>query len=236
MFKNLIARPPKYTHSFDGMATIHNMSFESEPRFMAAIARANRAGGFDYKIPLRIHQAIWCADKAYGLSADSCFVELGTAKGYVMSAVLESLRYEGKDLTSKKVFLYDTFESSATDYRSQQEKSFGRNIYYAESFDLVRENFLDFPQVRLIKGKLPEALNTEALGQIGLLHIDLNSPEIETQCLKILWRYILPGGIVLIDDYAYSGFEYSYKLFNEIARELGVSILTTASGQGIIVK
>jgi hypothetical protein len=46
----------------------------------------------------------------------------------------------------------------------------------------------------------------------------------------------VPGGVVLIDDYAYSGFEYTYRLFNELATELGVAILTTASGQGIIVK
>lgn len=41
---------------------------------------------------------------------------------------------------------------------------------------------------------------------------------------------------MLIDDYAYSGFEYTNKLFNDFAQEVGVSILTTASGQGIIVK
>ena len=84
--------------------------------------------------------------------------------------------------------------------------------------------------------KIPETLEKINLEKIGFLHIDLNAPEIETQCLKILWDKILPGGVILIDDYAYTGFEYTNTLFNKFVQEIGVSILTTASGQGIIVK
>ncbi len=236
IFKNLMLRSPKYKHAFDGQATSHNLGFLSDPRFIVASKRAIQAGGFDYGIPLRIHQAIWCADKAIKLPPDSVFVELGTGKGYVMSAILSSLEYIEVDLSKKDVYLFDTFESSATDFKSSQEMSLGRNIYYAESFSAVKENFLEFPNVNLIKGRLPETLTNIELKKIGFLHIDLNAPEIETACLKILWEKILPGGVVLIDDYAYAGFEYTYVLFNELAKELGVQILTTASGQGIIVK
>jgi hypothetical protein len=236
ILKNLAARSPKYKNSFDGIATMHNLGFLSDPRFIVASKRAIQAGGFDYGIPLRIHQAIRCADKAIKLPPDSVFVELGTGKGYVMSAILSSLEFMKADLSKKEVYLFDTFESSATDFKSEQDLSLGRNIYYAESFNAVKENFFEFPNVNLVKGRLPATLMTFELEKIGLLHIDLNAPEIETQCLRILWNRILPGGVVLIDDYAYSGFEYTYKLFNELAKELGVQILTTASGQGIIVK
>ena len=221
---------------FDGMATAHNLHFFGDDRFKAASQRAVLAGGFDYDIPLRLHQAIWCADKALKLPHDSVFVELGTGKGYVMSAILGSLQFLKVDLSKKDVFLFDSFESDATDFKSEQDSSHGRNIYYAESFKSVEENFSEFPNVKLVRGRLPETLKSEKLKKIGLLHIDLNAPEIETECLRILWDRILPGGVVLIDDYAYSGFEYTTQLFNEVARELGVSILTSASGQGIIVK
>jgi len=236
IFKNLIARSPRYSNAFDGMASTHNLSFLSNPRFIVSSERAIRAGGFDYGIPLRIHQAIWCSDKAMKLSPDSVFVELGTGKGYLMSAILGSLDFIKVDLSKKDFYLFDTFESSATDFKSEQDSSLGRNIYYAESFNAVKENFRKYSNVHLVKGRLPETLTTIKEQKIGFLHIDLNAPEIEIWCLKILWDKILPGGVVLIDDYAYSGFEYTCKLFNELAKELGVSILTTASGQGIIVK
>jgi hypothetical protein len=93
-----------------------------------------------------------------------------------------------------------------------------------------------FPQVKLIRGLLPASLGKVALPSISFLHIDLNSPEVEIETLKTLWPNILCGGVILIDDYAYAGYEYTYQLFNSFATEFGVSILTTASGQGIIIK
>jgi hypothetical protein len=170
------------------------------------------------------------------LPIDSAFVELGTGKGYVMSAILGSLDFLKIDLKDKNVFLFDTFEPNATDYKSEQNALHGRNIYYAESFKSVEENFSEYKNVRLVRGQLPGALAEVNLKKIGFLHIDLNAPEIETHCLEILWDRILPGGVVLIDDYAYTGFEYTNRLFNEFAQKVGVAILTTASGQGIIVK
>jgi len=236
LVRNLITKAPKYRHAFDGMATAHNLSFLSDPRFKAASQRAIKAGGFNYDIPLRLHQAIWCADKAISLPADSIFVELGTGKGYVMSGILGSFEFLKIDMKERGVFLFDTFEAHATDFKSEQSESLGRNIYYAESFKSVEENFSHYKNVRLVRGKLPRTLEVIKHERIAFLHIDLNAPEIEVDCLKILWERIIPGGVVLIDDFAYNGFEYTTKLFNEIASEIGVSILTTASGQGIIVK
>jgi len=234
--RNMLSRSPKYKFVFDGIASAHNLTFFNDDRFKYASKRAIKAGGFDYDIPLRLHQAIWCADKAMALSAESIFVELGTGKGYVMSGVLGSLEFLKIDLKDKAFFLFDTFESHATDFKSKQDVQLGRNIYYAESFKSVEENFLEYENVRLVKGKLPDTLDEISCEKIAFLHIDLNVPEVEVDCLKILWNKIVPGGVVLIDDYAYNGFEYTTKLFNNIAGELGISILTTASGQGIIVK
>jgi hypothetical protein len=72
--------------------------------------------------------------------------------------------------------------------------------------------------------------------RISFSHIDLNAPEIEIECIKRLWGKVIKGGIVLIDDYAYAGYAYTNKLFNDFAREFKYSILTNASGQGIIIK
>ena len=66
--------------------------------------------------------------------------------------------------------------------------------------------------------------------------IPLKSLQLAQIRLKILWAKILPRGVALIDNYAYSGFEYTRNLFSELAKELGVSILTMARRQGIIVK
>ena len=238
LIRYLISRAPKYNFEADCMATSSNFGFTQTPRFRFAEKRAIEASGFDYRIPLRIHQAIWCADHAIKLDPKASFIELGTGRGYVMSSVLGSLEYLNQSMFGPPVFLFDTFKSFATDHKSLQNSDLGRNIYYAESFEEVMKTFSRYPNVTLVRGKLPESLESMnlTLEKISFLHIDLNAPEIEISCLMWLWEKILPGGVLLIDDYAGGGFEYTYKLFNNIAKELNISILTTASGQGIAIK
>ena len=69
-----------------------------------------------------------------------------------------------------------------------------------------------------------------------MLHIDLNYYKPEVFGLRHFWDRIPVGGVVLLDDYAFRGRREQYDAMNEVAREFGVSILSTASGQGIIIK
>lgn len=237
LVRNIFTPSPKYHFASDCMATSNNFSFTKTPRFQLAEKRAIEASGFDYRIPLRIHQAIWCADQAIKLDSKASFVELGTGRGYVMSSVLGSLEYLDPAIDTP-MFLFDSFEPFSTDLKSTQDSNLGRNIHYAESFSDVQNTFSKYPKVTLVKGKLPESLEREKenIKKISFLHIDLNAPEIEIECLLQLWDIILPRGVILIDDYANGGFEYTYELFNKIAKKLSISILTTASGQGITIK
>ena len=238
LIRYLISRAPKYNFESDCMATSNNFSFTSTARFQFAEKRAIEASGFDYGIPLRIHQAIWCADHAIKLDSSATFIELGTGRGYIMSSILGSFEYLNQTELAPPIFLFDTFESTTTDLKSSQDLNLGKNIYYAESFSKVEETFSRYQNVTLVRGKLPLSLESTVLdlGKISFLHIDLNAPEVEISCLVQLWERILPGGILLIDDYACGGFEYTYELFNKIALDLDISILTTASGQGIAIK
>lgn len=230
------SKRPTYIHEFDGVATVHNLACLKDERFEYSLSKAILAGGFDYQIYMRQHQAIWCADTALRLNEAGSFVELGTAKGYTMTTILSAMDYQGKDLSKVPVYLFDSFSSDATDSRGFQRKEFGKNIYYAESFEQAKDNFKNFSNVRLLQGTLPEILKNTEIQPISFLHIDLNAPEIEIECLKLLWAKVLPGGIILIDDFAYKGYEYTNTLFSELSDQLGVSILTTAWGPGIIIK
>jgi len=185
---------------------------------------------------MRQHQAIWAADCALRRNPTGIFVELGTAKGYFMTTVLASFEYLGTDLNQTQVLLFDSFVPSATDNKNSQKNEYGKNIYYAESVDQVKKTFSSYSNVEIHQGLLPNTLNQTEIQPISFIHIDLNSPEIEIECLKQLWGKILPGGMILIDDYAYSGYGYTNNLFNNFAKEFNASILTTAWGPGLIIK
>jgi O-methyltransferase len=236
LLRNFIQKNPKPQFKFDGIETCHNMFFLKDPEFIKSQSRAILAGGFDYGIPLRLHQAIWCARYSIKKDPDACFVEFGTGKGFVMSAVMSNLTSFGNKTALPPTILFDSFQSSATDSLSLQSEANGKNIYYAESFDQVADNFKEWPNVFLVKGELPESLVGKVPEKISFLHVDLNSPLIEVECLRMCWSSIILGGVVLLDDYAYRGFEKTHEIITTFFDEIGYSILTTATGQGIVIK
>ena len=52
--------------------------------------------------------------------------------------------------------------------------------------------------------------------------------------VRALWPSIQRGGIMLLDDYAQV--QQQNDAMNQLAQDLSFEILTTASGQGIVVK
>jgi hypothetical protein len=226
----------RFNHEFDGMGTIHNMPFLADKNFQRHQSRAIKAGEFDYNIPLRLHQAIWCAKLARNLSNEGIFVELGTGRGYVMSAICSDLSSETKEFQNRSIYLFDTFIPYRLDSSGNPDESLGINPNYSKSFEEVKENFAEWPNVILVKGGLPGTLIAIENQPISFIHIDLNSPSIEIQCLTQLWHQILPGAPILIDDYAYTGYEDTLARFNEFADKMNFMILTTATGQGIAFK
>ncbi len=102
--KNWIDSPIDYPHHFDWMATRHNDGFRHDPRFRKAYDRAVLASGWDYGLPYRVHQVLWCSRQAQKVDGD--FVELGTGRGFMMSAVLAD--FPGWNSGSRTLHLFDT--------------------------------------------------------------------------------------------------------------------------------
>lgn len=126
IIRHLMQRRAKFANEFDGVATAHNLACLKEPKFEYALEKAILAGGFDYRIYMRQHQAIWCAETAMRLNKKGCFVEIGTAKGYIMMSILSALEYQEKDLSTVPIYLFDTFSPHATDSRGLQHPKFGK--------------------------------------------------------------------------------------------------------------
>ncbi len=227
--KDAVIRP---AGTVDGITTIHNDSFIDTPRFKNAYARAVVAGGFDYGIPYRVHQALWCSRIAQKLEGD--FVELGTGRGFMMSAVLAD--YTNWASSNRSLHLFDTFSSSFTGKDGVQSSDDEPSPFYARSVDEVRSNFSEWSRVVLHQGDLFETLPKGRLGKVAFLHVDLNYYKPEVFGIRTIWPLIPKGGVILLDDYAYNGYEQQYAAINELAEELHFDVLSTPTGQGIIIK
>jgi len=219
-------------HSSDGVTTLANMGFRETPEFRNAYARGLKAAGWDYVIPYRLHQALWCAHQAGKVQGD--FVELGTGRGFVMSGVLSAYPRWAEE--GRGLHLFDTFLPAALDAQGKQSKDGKASPYYAVSLEEVEQNFREWPNVHLHQGDVFETLPVNLPSAVALLHIDFNYAPPEIFGLKTLWPLIPRGGVILLDDYASPGHENQYRAMNEAAVELGFRILSTPTGQGIIIK
>ncbi len=230
-----ISNPKYYHYYYDGIATRHNVSFLNNENFLRAYNRGKETFNFDHEMPFRAHQSIWAAKNAFILEGD--FIEFGTGKGFTMSCVLESLPEWNN--SQKKMWLFDTFKPGVVGQDGNQDGN-EKCRFYADNIEEIKKNFSSWKNVNLIEGKLPntlkEILNEEKITKVSFVHVDLNYPKVEFDCLDLIWPLLVKGGIILFDDYAYSGFEESYKLMNNFAKKVNKLILTTPSGQGILIK
>ncbi|MFM8957816.1 MAG: TylF/MycF/NovP-related O-methyltransferase [Actinomycetota bacterium] len=223
----------EFRYMSDGYATKSQLAFLDDEKFKSSYDRMLLATGFpvDPGIHLRIHQAMWAASIAKHLEGD--FVECGTGRGMVFSAVLESLP-EWSQL-GKTLWLFDTFSPYFLDpVTGKPDMSRGVRSLYARDMESTERNFAEWPRVRCIAGELPESLSQAEIKNIALLHIDLNHAPVEQQVLRRLWPLMTKGGIVFLDDYGQN--KEQNAAMNEVARELDFQILTTGSAQGIIIK
>lgn len=152
------------------------------------------------------------------------FVECGVWRGGSVMAMLlklQAVRAEPRD-----VYLYDTFEgmTAPTDADTsrydppaqetwQQAQQKGDRAWHSlfgpESFSeaSVRDNLVatGYPAARLhlVKGDVMQTLPATIPEQIALLRLDTDWYESTHHELVHLWPRVVPGGVVIFDDYGH---------------------------------
>lgn len=107
---------------------------------------------------------------------------------------------------------------------------------YVTSVDSVRENFSEFHNVKIIVGSVPHTLGQIDTDRIAFLHIDMNCAPPEVAAVEALWPRLTCGAVVLLDDYAYSGYQPQKEAMDALAAKIGMNIASLPTGQGLIIK
>jgi O-methyltransferase len=218
--------------------------FLDDPKFAAAHRQIRGSVRYDqYESPQgvawRLHTLVWAARN--GLSLDGDFVECGVFKGdyaWVVTQVIDFARQQ------KTFFLYDTFAGFAPAYSSPAD--FPDNPGF---FDFVNKTYSDpgvfpevirkfgaSPNVRIVRGVLPDTLADGAPEKIAFMHIDLNSPAAEIGVLEALFDRVVPGGVIIFDDYGLHLFRRQKEAEDAFVAARGYAILELPTGQGLLVK
>ena len=223
----------------DGLQSIHNHEFMTDASFRKAYDRGCRASE-DYRWHWRVQIGLWTAYSASKLGGD--FVECGVNHGFLSSAIMEFLDW---DSLGRTFYLLDTFEGLDDRYVSEAEHQCGAMSknqramncgFYVQGVDAVKANFSEWKNIRIIEGPVPDTLDRVETQNIAYLHLDMNCSPPEVAALNFFWDRLLPGAFVLLDDYAYRGYEAQKHAMDAVAKEKHVMIVSLPTGQGLLMK
>jgi len=218
-----------------------NVDFLADPRFCAAYRagiesdhRLSRDDPdlVDIHIEWRIHVCCWAASHASRLQGD--FVECGTNTGIMSLAICHYIDF---NKTGKNFYLFDTYAGIPPEQIGPDEAhAIEQNRVYRDCYETAKRNFSPFQRAVLVRGKVPDTLGSQPIEQVCYLMLDMNIVTPEREALSHFWDRLVPGGIVLFDDYGWLGYETQKQAHDEFAARHGVKILNLPTGQGMLLK
>ena len=136
---------------------------------------------------------------------------------------------------SRKIVGFDAFgEFPTSNLKVQDDLSFIEKFEGAGGYGLSEEEVTDvlsskgFENFNLVKGNvfdtLPKYLLDNPETRIALLHLDMDVKEPTDFALELLYDRVVPGGIIVFDDYNEKNFPGVVKAVNYIAKEMSYNV------------
>jgi hypothetical protein len=201
-----------------------NNSLFDDPSFVRAW-NGNALNDADLAIAWRRYVLATLAFHAVQIEGD--FVECGVYQGSGVKTVVD---YLGGPGFTKTFWGFDTYDYNPVEGHAFEGQAPG-------FFEHVCRRFDGYPQVRLVKGLIPDVFGQHCPERIAFLHIDLNNAPAEIATLEHLFERIVPGGIVVLDDYEWSGVYRPQKLAEDPWFDArGYRPVPLPTGQALVIK
>jgi O-methyltransferase len=135
-----------------------------------------------------------------------------------------------------RVFLCDTFQGVVKASSRDSTYRGGEHATTRASVDELLTR-LELDRVVVLEGVFPDE-TASALGdvELQLCHIDVDVYESARSILEWAWPRLLRGGVVVFDDYGFSGCDGVTRLVNEIAGTPDRVFVHNLNGHGLLIK
>lgn len=202
-----------------------NLSFLGDQKFMNSF-RKHAQDRVEEAILWRIAVVAWGV--LHGLNLEGDFVECACYKGTTVRIICDYVDFG--NYKDRKYYLYDLFEHDPNmPHHSLPEH--GSHLY-----EYVKNRFSDLSNVIVTKGKVPEILYEISPQKIAFMHIDLNNAHAEIGALEVLFDRMVPGSVLILDDYGWLGYRAQKEAEDPWFEKRGYKVLEIPTGQGIVIK
>jgi hypothetical protein len=174
-----------------------------------------RVAPYTMTTPPRIYALARAVEYVARYEVPGALVECGVWRGGSMMAVALVLLRLG--VTDRDLYLFDTFEGMTEpgheDVKHSGERAVDvladpkRVLHYQAPLEQVREAVLGvgYPEERIhfVQGAVEETLPASAPDKIAFLRLDTDWYSSTKHELVYLYPRLVPGGVLIVDDYAY---------------------------------
>ena len=202
------------------IAIQRSLAFTRDAAFMTAY-RAHAKTESERGVIWRTATLVWAARQA--LRLDGAFVECGCYKGTSARILVDAVGL------TRPFHIYDLFDhNDSMGHHSMPEHG-------PDLFSQVKARFADAPNVVVTQGRVPDSL-TNAPKQIAFLHVDMNNVDAEIGALEMLFDRMVPGGVVILDDFGWLAYRRQQVAEIDWFARRGYPVLELATGQGMVIR
>lgn len=140
---------------------------------------------------------------AQATKRDGAFIEIGVWRGGTGLLIAERLRQLGE---LRPVYLCDTYEGIVK--AGSNDPTIRDGMYADTSAEAVaqRARERDLDHIKVLKGIFPDDTADRIVeDQIAFAHVDVDAYNSARDVLEWLWPRLVPGGVVVFDDYGFKG-------------------------------
>ena len=184
----------------------------------------------------RCYELWQLVQKIHTLDSHAAFLEVGVWRGGTAGIMAKQLN----NLKSKaNLYLADTFEGVA---KAGVNDSFYTGGEHSDTSQHIVEDVLKnkshYQFYKILKGIFPEDTAGKILvsEQFGLCHIDVDVYTSAKDILEWVWDKLIPGGVVVFDDYGFHSCTGVTKLVEEYRYRPDRQIIHNLNGHALMIK
>lgn len=171
--------------------------------------------------------------KSASLALEGDVAQVGVYKGGTAKIIVTCFRH-----TQQKVYLFDTFEGLPPVSAHDGDKTVTDKHFKFEDVILsdLKNDFAQFPHVEFRQGLFPSTAVGLEHKKFSFVYLDADLYESTRDGLNFFYPRMVPGGVILLDDYKSDTWPGVIKAVDEFCAQQGISAITTTWWQGLIVK
>lgn len=161
-------------------------------------------------------------------------IEIGVWRGGTGALIAKQAKNFG---ITDKIFLCDTFSGVV---KAGEKDSLYKNGEHADTSTKTVEEILaklNLDNVELLKGIFPDETSKKVENlQFRFCHVDVDVYQSAKDVVEWIWDKMVPGGIIVYDDYGFYGCDGITKYVNEQMNMKDRLVIHNLNGHAIIVK